>query len=119
MEKVQLRAKKNNSGLQGFELWGKVEKVWTISTGVKKEQRSLIETYTVITGKKALWDRFFELTPDNKVTLRQRYNFFKKPKGTLGKKFFRAEDLWNVFYDSTVLAENLSAFKGKLGELSY
>jgi len=35
------KSHKNDPGLQGFELQGKVEKVWTNNTGEKEEQRRL------------------------------------------------------------------------------
>src|SRR6218665_3269388 len=41
LEKVQRRATKNESGLQGFELRGKVDKVWDNNAGEKEEQRRL------------------------------------------------------------------------------
>ena len=66
------------------------------------------------------WERFFELVP-SKVTRGQRYRLFKKREGTLGQKFFSARvvDLWNALDDSTVSADNVTAFKRKLGKLGY
>ena len=65
---------------------------------------------------------FFELAP-NKATRGHRYKLFKKPKGTLGQKFFSARvvDLWNSLDDSrpTVSVDTITAFKKKLGQLGY
>ena len=46
---------------------------------------------------------------------------FKKPRGTLGQKFFSARvvDMWNGLDDSTVSVNTVSAFKRKLGKLGY
>src|SRR6218665_2496160 len=81
----------NDSGLQGFELRGKVERVWTNNTEEKEERRRhLIEAYKIITGKESIHlERFFELSP-SKVTWGHKYKLFKKRTGTLGQKFFSA-----------------------------
>ena len=58
------KSHKNNSGLQGFELRGKVEKVWTNNTGERRSRGDLIEAYKIITGKEAIqWETFFKLAP--------------------------------------------------------
>jgi len=46
---------------------------------------------------------------------------FKKRKGTLVQKFFRArvEDMWNELDDSTVSVDSVTAFKRKLGILGH
>ena len=81
----------------------------------------LFEVYKIITGKEALqWERFFELAP-NKATRGHRYKLYKKPKGTLGQRFFSARvvDLWNGLDDSTVSVDTVTAFKKKLGKFGY
>jgi len=55
-------SQKNDSGSQGFEIRGKVERVWTNNTGEKDEQ--------IIAEKKAIkWERFCELAPNKVVPM--------------------------------------------------
>lgn len=96
-----------------------------MSTFCKLERRrsrgDLIEAYKIITGKEALpWERFFALAP-NKATRGHRYKLFKKPRGTLGQRFFSARvvEVWNGLGDSAVSVDTVTAFKGKLGKLGY
>jgi len=87
----------------------------------RRSRGDLIEAYKIITAKEALeWETFFELSP-NKASRGHRYKLFKKPKGTLGQKFFSARvvDLWNGVDDSTVSVDTITAFKSKLGKLGY
>src|SRR6218665_1314791 len=115
------KSHKNDSGLQGFELRGTVDKVWANNAGEKRSRGDLIEAYKIITGKESIqWERFFEIAA-SKGTLGHRYTLFKKRKGTLGQKFFSARvvDLWNELDDSTVSGDNVTAFRRKLGKLGY
>ena len=87
----------------------------------RRSRGDLIEAYKIITGKETVQkEKFFELAP-NKATQGHRYKLFKKPKGTLGQKFFSARvvDLWNSLDDSTVSVDTITAFKKKLGKLGY
>src|SRR6218665_2543546 len=107
------KSHKNDSGLQGFELRGMVDKVWAKNAGAKEEQRRFNRSrYKIIAGKESIqWERFFELAP-SKRTRGHRCKLFKKRKGTLGQKFFSARDFWNELDDSTVSMDNVTSLKG-------
>lgn len=69
---------KNYLGIQGFELSGKDEKVWTNNIGEMKGQRRLNRSQLDYYWKGSLqWERFVELVP-NKATWGHKHQLFKK-----------------------------------------
>jgi len=121
LEKVQRRATKMILGYKNLSYEERLDRCGLTTLERRRSRGDLIEAYKIITGKEALqWERFFEFAP-NKATRGHRYKLFKKPKGTLGQKFFSARvvDLWNGLDDSAVSVDTVTAFKRKLGKLGY
>jgi ribonucleases P/MRP protein subunit RPP40 len=121
LEKVQRRATKMIWGYKDLSYEERLKRSGLTTLEKRRNRGDLIEAYKIITEKEALqWERFFELAP-NKATRGHMYKLFKKPKGTLGQKFFSARvvDLWNGLDDSTVSVDTITSFKRKLGKCGY
>jgi ribonucleases P/MRP protein subunit RPP40 len=121
LEKVQRRATKMISGYKNLSYEERLAKCGLTTLEWRRSRGDLIEAYKIITGKEGIpWERFFELAP-NKATRGHRYKLFKKPRGTIGQRFFSARvvEMWNGLDDSAVSVDTITAFKVKLGKLGY
>ena len=100
-----------------FVLWRRVQSVWTNNIGEKEQYRisnqSLQGYY--LKAQEQQWKKFFNLRMNN-LSWQQKYELFKKARGTLKQTFLRAKliDSWNHLQCNAVWVDTVKGVKRSL-----
>jgi ribonuclease P/MRP protein subunit RPP40 len=118
LERVQKRAVKMVSGLQGTSYQEKLEELDLNTLEERRHQADMLQMYKIITGKDSVMrEQWFKMAADAMVRTRQAAGLLNviKPRARLGVRinFFsvRTADDWNVVPEKIKMARTAAHFK--------